>query len=118
MRLALDRHYAPTIAEQLRVAGHDVVAAVERGWEQEDDDSLLEICDEDNRALLSNNVGDFVTIARTWAAEGRSHAGLIFTSDSSMPRGRRTIGRYLEALEEILQAHPGDEALRDQVLWL
>lgn len=118
MRLALDHHFSPTIAEHLRTTGHDVVAVQERGWEREDDESLLTVCDDEHRALLTNNVGDFVTISRSWAVEGRSHSGLIFTSDVSMPRGRHTIGRYLAALEEILLAHPDEHALQDQVLWL
>lgn len=118
MRLALDHHYSPRIAELLRTRDHDVVAAVERGWEQEADEPLLSICTQDARALLTNNVGDFVTVARHWATETRSHFGLIFTSDASMPRGRDSIGRYVEALDEILRLHPGADALRDLQLWL
>lgn len=118
MKLALDHHYSRAIAEQLRLLGHDVVAAVEEGLEREDDESLLTICAEGARALLTNNVGDFVPIARRWAAEGRSHSGLIFTSDASMPRGRNTIGRYVAALDGLLRVRGADDALRDQVHWL
>lgn len=118
MRLALDHHYSPVIADRLRERRHDVVAVVERGWEREDDESLLTMCGDEVRALLTNNVGDFATIARHWAAEGRSHAGLIFTSDAGMPRSRDTIGRYVTALDEVLVAHPADDALRGRVHWL
>lgn len=118
MRLALDHHYSPVIAERLRHAGHDVVAAVERGWEREDDEALLDACAKETRALLTNNVGDFATIARRWAVEGRRHAGLIFTSDTSMPRSRNTIARYVTALGALLREHPADEGLAEQVHWL
>ncbi|CAN5917631.1 hypothetical protein BH23ACT10_BH23ACT10_34690 [soil metagenome] len=118
VKLALDHHYSPTIAHQLRRLGHDVVAAQDRTWQREDDDTLLHLCMTEDRALLTNNVGDFSLIARRWTGEGRPHAGLIFTSDRSMPRNRDTIGRYVAALDDLLRSHPGTTDLRDQVHWL
>jgi hypothetical protein len=117
VRLALDHHYSPAIAGELRRRGHDV-AAQDRGWQHEDDESLLTICTAEGRALLTNNVGDFSVIARYWAAEGRSHTGLIFTSDTSMPRHRHAIGRYVTALGQLHRSHPADDALRDRIHWL
>jgi uncharacterized protein with PIN domain len=118
VKLALDHHFSPKIAEQLRIRGHDTVAAGERGWEECDDDSLLGICMAEGRALLTNNVADFTVIARRWAIESRSHAGLILTSDASMPRHRETIGRYVNALDQLHGKHTEDDALRDTIHWL
>lgn len=117
MRLALDNHYSPTIAVRLREAGHDVVAAVERAWEREDE-RILAICSEETRVLMTNDIADFTAIYRRWAADGRSHSGLIFTSDAGMPRGRATIGRLVEALDALLILHPGEDAFKDRVHWL
>ena len=83
-----------------------------------DDEALLAVCDEEQRALVTNNVADFTVIARGWAIEGRRHSGLIFTSDVSMPRGRQTIGRYVKVLEMLLQANPREDAFTDRVQWL
>jgi hypothetical protein len=118
VKLALDHHYSTAIAKQLRERGLDVVAAIERGWETEGGEALLVVCDKEQRALVTNNVADFATIVRDWTMEGRRHSGLIFTSDVSMPRGRQTIGRYVEVLEALLRANPRDDAFTDRIQWL
>jgi len=118
VKLALDHHYSTAIAALLRERGYDAVAAIERGWETEDDEPLLALCDQEQRALMTNNVADFAVISRNWAVEGRRHAGLIFTSDASMPRNRDSIGRYVEALAEMLRSNPGHDAFVDRVHWL
>jgi hypothetical protein len=117
LRLALDNHYSPIIAVRLREAGHDAVAAVERSWEREDDERILAICSEEARVLMTNDVADFTAIYRRWAADGRSHSGLVFTSDAGLPRGRATIGRFVEALDALLRFHPGEDAFKDRVHW-
>ena len=118
MRLALDHHYSPQIALRLRQRGGDALAISERGWQEEDDEPLLVLCAGEGRALVTNNVADFTTIARRWALEGRSHAGLIFTSDAGLPRTRRTIGRYVTALHALLCANPKDDDFTDRIHWL
>lgn len=95
-----------------------MVTAAERGWQALDDESLLVNCAAEGRVLLTNNVADFAVLARQWQAEGRHHAGLVFTSDSSMPRTRRTVGRYVTALHALMSRHPDASDLADQVHWL
>jgi predicted nuclease of predicted toxin-antitoxin system len=118
VRLALDHHSSHLIAERLRDRGHDVVAVSERGWHRCSDEELLDRCAAENRVLLTNDVGDFVAIAQRWAAEGRSHAGLVFTSDVSLPRTRATIGTYVELLGALLREHPEEPASVDRIHWL
>lgn len=118
MTLLIDHHYAAAIATQLRALGHDVALAAERGWQAEGDQTLLEHSSAERRALLTNNVADFAVIAVRWAAVGRQHYGLVFTSDRSLPRSRDTIGVYVGLLDALLRAHPGESALLDQVTWL
>jgi hypothetical protein len=85
------------------------------GWATFDDESLLEACANEPRTLLTNNVADFVLLARRWSLEGRSHAGLVFTSKVSLPRCRHTIGCFVEALEVLMAAHPTDRAFANPV---
>jgi len=118
VKLALDHHYSPAIATELRARGHDTSAVIERGWETEEDESLLVLCLQEVRALLTNNVDDFTLIARRWTVEGRRHSGLVFTSDASMPRSCPTVGRYVEALDTLLHANPADDSLMERTQWL
>ena len=118
MKLSLDHHYSPQIAIQLRKRHCDVIAAIERGWEQEDDAPLLTLTTAEGRALLTNDVADFTVIVRRWAVEGRHHGGLIFTSDASLHRSHHTIGRYVTALQTLIRANSTDDAFTDRTHWL
>jgi hypothetical protein len=106
VKLALDHHYSTQIASQLRKRRCDAIAILERGWESEDDEPLLALCAAESRILLTNNVADFTVIARRWTLPGRHHAGLVFTSDVSLPRSRDTIGRYVTALQTLCGPTP------------
>jgi hypothetical protein len=118
VKIALEHHYSRAIAERLREDGYDVVAAVECGWEQVDDDTLLGLCETDQRVLATNNVADFAVIVQRWVEQGRSHAGLIFTSDMSLPRTRATIGKHIELLAALLLDEGGPHTWTDRVRWL
>ena len=119
MKLLLDEHYSPTIAEELRKAGHDVVSGQERDdLRGLDDRELWGRASAERRALMTENVADFMPLVRAAAAQGDRHLGVVFTSPRSMPRGVGTIGLYVEVLDAFLREHPGAEALLDQVAWL
>jgi hypothetical protein len=118
VRLLLDEHFSDRIARQLRARGHDVVTVGERLASGESDEALLEIAVRERRALLTNNVGDFVLIARRWSEANQDHYGLIFTSDASMPRDAGSVGLYVRVLARLLEDHPDEAALANQVRWL
>lgn len=119
MRLLLDEHYSPAIARQLRERGHDVIALVERPeLVAMADDRLLEIMALEGRALLTENAVDFLPLAHQAALEGRSHAGILFSSARRMPRSAGTIGLFVRALDAFLAEHPEDDACHDQLHWL
>ena len=67
---------------------------------------------------MTNNARDFVPLVRARAAAGLDHAGLLLTSDVSLPRHKGTIGRYVTALAALMTAASEDQALANQVRWL
>jgi predicted nuclease of predicted toxin-antitoxin system len=119
VRLLLDEHFSPEIARQLRSRGHDVVAARERADVHGLADSeLLALATVERRAVVTENVADFVELHRTSVVTRQPHHGIIFTSPRQFPRTRRAIGRMVRALDGLLGAHPLDDALTDQTWWL
>lgn len=114
MRLLLDEHYPKLTAEQLRDRGHDAVAVTEReDLRALDDEWLLEAARSECRTLLTEDVADFIRLVR----EGESdHFGLLFSSSRSMPR--RDVGVFVRALARLMDAHQGDDAMRNRILWL
>jgi hypothetical protein len=119
VKLLLDEQYAPDIAEQLRRDGRDVIAVLEQpGLASTDDESLLAWAATEQRALVTNNVRDFAPIAQHWTAAGQAHYGLIFVSDKTLPRSRNTSGSLARTLRKLLDVHPGDDALQNQIRWL
>ena len=60
MRLLLDEHLSPAIAEALREGGHDAVAIKERAeWVQLPDDDVIELARAERRAVVTNTVRDY-----------------------------------------------------------
>ena len=119
MKVLLDEHYSPRIAEHLRAQGHDVTAVVAQptlaGLA---DRTLIMAARRVGRALLTENVGDFVPIATEFARTGTPHAGIFLANPHRFPRSRGGIGRLVEALHELLVAHPEDDAFADRIVWL
>lgn len=118
MKLALHHHYSTVIARELRDIRHDVVAAVERGWDREADDRLLALCSREGRARLTNNVRDFVPMAGAWSEAGQEHAGIVLTTDGHVPRRMGAVGDAIRVLDAFLSGHRDADALRDRVVWL
>lgn len=119
MRLLLDEHYSPEIARRLRARGHDVAAVAERAdLVGLADEELFRRMAQEERAIMTNNVKDFVPLANRAAVNGEDHYGLVLTSDKSMPRRLDEIGHIVEALDEFLRLHKTKESCRNQVRWL
>lgn len=118
MKLLLDELYSPAIARQLRTRGHDVVAVAERADLVSLSNDDLRRMAQERRAIMTNNVKDFMPLANRAAQGDDDHYGLLFTSDKSMPRRSDAIGRVVDALDAFLQRHQSEDSYRNQVQWL
>lgn len=120
MKLLLDEMISFRVAAELRARGHDV-EAIKRDradLESTPDVEIVRQLARERRAIVTNNVKDLMPIHHRFAGMGESHAGMVFTHDSSLPRSKASIPLWAQTLETLLAAHPDDDALKDQVLHL
>jgi hypothetical protein len=112
--------YDPSIAEQLRRLGHDAVAAGGRVEIMDLPDSeLFAFAQVQQRALATNNVGDFLILDQRYRQLRRSHCGLILTSDRRFNRNTpRAIGQLVTALDAFLRTQPEPAEPTSLVHWL
>jgi choline dehydrogenase-like flavoprotein len=117
VRLLLDEMYPIAIARELRRRGHDVGTVAERrDLRTQSDELILAIAQAEQRGVLTENTGDFRTLAAEHLRQGRHHAGLLFTDSRALPRGHdRTIGTIVRVLDDIMTK---EADLTDREVWL
>jgi len=110
LRLFLDEDVHAALAAALRKRGHDAVLALEEKRLGLSDESQLNFATQENRCLVTFNVGDFVRLHNSWIDAGREHAGIIVSKQ--LP-----VGEMLRRLLALLQKENGD-SMRGQVRFL
>jgi predicted nuclease of predicted toxin-antitoxin system len=104
VRLLLDEMWPPEAARQLRRRGHDVMAVAERPeLRGKPDEVVFSAAQAEGRAVVTENVADYLPLAAARTQAGQAHFGLILTSNRRYPRQEpRTLGRLVAALDELL----------------
>ena len=110
IRLLLDEHIWEALADALRERGYECEHVSRINLRQTDDDVILAIATEQQRAVLTNNFKDFVPLVQQWALDERDHAGVILTT--LLPKGE--LLRQTLALLSRLNA----QEIRNTVRWL
>jgi predicted nuclease of predicted toxin-antitoxin system len=113
VKLLLDEMISATVAEQLRARGHDVVAVRDlvlahlRGV---DDCLLLDHAAEEHRAVVTDNIPDFVRCHQRRVDRDNPHYGLLLFTNDTFPRHRHDafVGQLMAALEYELLANVDD----------
>lgn len=108
LKLLIDEMYPPAIAEQLRVRSGDVEAVTERPELRAlADIDIFALAQQEQRAVVTENIADFSVIADANDQRGQAHYGLVLVASSNYPRGRPgTIGRMVTELHLLLGEHP------------
>jgi predicted nuclease of predicted toxin-antitoxin system len=118
VKLLLDEMISPKIARELRGKGEFDVQAVKGDrpdLQAVADREIVRRIAAEQRTLVTNDVLDFQLIHNQMLAAGEDHYGLIFSSDSTMPRNKASIPLWVKALAEVLTEHPANDALKNRV---
>ena len=118
VRIFLDQHYPNALVKALRDSGIDAVNALELGMQSSTDEEILEYCRQEHLTVLTNNHGDFAQIARDWSIGNRTHSGILYTSDSSLPRTIANATQIVRRVELLIATIPPGSDLQDQQRWL
>jgi hypothetical protein len=116
VRLVLNEMWSSEIARQLRSRGHDVVAATElpRRYRGIPDHEFFRRAQADNRAIVTDNVADFIGVLREHTSRARPHFGLVFAVRPAFDRARPgVVGEMIRALDGLLAEREGDEPSSD-----
>jgi predicted nuclease of predicted toxin-antitoxin system len=113
VRLLLDEMISATVAAQLRARGHDVVAVQDPELEHlrgVDDCVLLDHAAEDRRAVVTDNIPDFIRCHQRRVDRDKPHFGLLLFTNDTFPRHRHDafVGQLLAALEGQMLANADD----------
>ncbi|MGH2405989.1 MAG: DUF5615 family PIN-like protein [bacterium] len=119
MRLWLDEMISAEVARQLRQMGYDVAAAQEHenswAWGLDDVEQLKAAVNQE-RALVSYNLRDFIPLSQQWAEEQRTHWGIVLIHARTI--APNDIGGLVRHLAQLLATYTKDDDLRDRVLFL
>ena len=118
MRLLLDEHLSPAIAEQLNRRGHDVVTAADAGLAGLDDAQVLSVAARDQRAVVTNNIRDFRLLHAAYLTMSTIHYGIVLVPTSKYSLARDELGPLITALDNLLAQFPTEAALRDTEYFL
>lgn len=111
--------YPARLARALRERGADAEGVDERSALRGlADEELLVVAAREGRALVSENVADFMRLYGEWGGAGRRHAGIVIALSSRFSRTPAGYEVLVESLVELSARYPEDEALADAVHFL
>jgi predicted nuclease of predicted toxin-antitoxin system len=105
LRFLLDEDLSHRVATGLRRRGVDAVSVYEIGRSNRriPDSDQLDYAASEGRVLLTYNRADYQALDAQWRAQGRSHAGILWCAERSIPR--RAIGDLVRAIEAAASAY-------------
>jgi hypothetical protein len=114
--LFLNEQISPVASGQLRERGFDVVSPHDLRTRGASDAVQFDWAAAKGRAVVTYNIADFCPLADQYLARGKDHYGLVLVSESTIPQ--RDLGALIRGLGAALKAHPADDALLNQTVFL
>ncbi len=119
MELLLDEMYPARLARALRERGVDATGVDERdALRGLSDEELLVIAAREERAVVSENVSDFMRLYGEWADARRDHSGIVIALSSRFSRTPGGHEALVTALADLCANRPDHDALHGTVHFL
>jgi hypothetical protein len=104
LRLLLDEHVSPAVAEGLRRQHRSILVLGIAEWAGGRflglaDDVFLAAAADQQLTLVTYDRRTIPPLLKTWAEEGRSHGGIIFVDGKTIPSSN--FGELIRALESL-----------------
>jgi len=107
VKLLLDEMHTPGVVVQLTGESFDVVAVAAQPERGLSDEELLAHATTEQRALVTENITDFMPLATQWASQRKPHSGLIFTNPKRFNRATLAYpGNLITSLRNFLTDPP------------
>jgi|SRR5579859_1274375 len=114
LALYIDEDITSELAPALRERGFEAQSAAEAGMLNADDETQLHYAVRHNMALVTCNAAHFITLAKSWADAGQTHAGIIVSSEQF---SRRQFSQLLTLVLRLLNSISAQD-MRECVLYL
>jgi len=117
LRILLDVHIAPEVADRLRASGIDAIAV--SSWQDgrlrdADDEAILRAAHKDRRTLATFDVSSIPKLILQFVNEDIDHSGVIFVNSKTIPQAN--IGALVRSLETLARFYKQAD-LRNMVAW-
>ena len=109
-KLHLNEHLSPRLASQLRRYGFDVTSSQETKLLSDDDSAQLAHSASQQRAILTFNSVDFVSLHEQYMADGKEHWGIVLSTEEPISVLMHRLLRLLNSVSA--------EYLKNQIRWL
>lgn len=113
MKLLLDEMLSGAIASALTLRGIDTVAVQDQeDLRQLSDDEIFAVAQQGQRAVVTYNRNDFLSIYDAYGRRLEEHHGLIVLNSRRFPQRRpATLGRIVTGLAQLATTEPGPSFL-------
>jgi hypothetical protein len=107
IRLYMDEDsHRRSLVSGLRARGIEVTTPAEAGMLGEDDYDQLVWASANGLVLYSSNIGDFFQLHTEWLSSGRSHAGMVLTTQQ-----RYSIGECIRRLGHLIVSKSAEDMI-------
>jgi hypothetical protein len=106
LRLLLDEHISPGVAQPMRRRDRKIVVIAMVDWEEgnflgQEDSACLQEAAIQKLTLVTYDCKTIPPLLKNWAEEGRQHAGVVFVDEKTISPG--DIGGLVQSLGQLIK---------------